>query len=60
MLHTDTPAGEYDFRVQLSEVYVLDGLSFNLYSLHHAQRKQHIVLNDAGVHLLDGRLVFPR
>ena len=28
--------------------------------LHDAQRKQHIVLNDAGVHLFDGRLVFSR
>ena len=28
--------------------------------MHDAQRKQHIVLNDAGVHLLDGCLVFSR
>ena len=60
MFHMNTLARAYDFRVQLSEVYILDGLSFKLYSLHHAQRKQHIVLNDAGVHLLDGRLVFLR
>ena len=60
MFYMDTPAGEFDFRVQLSEVYVLDELSFSVYSLHRAQRKKHIVLNDAGVHLFDGRLVFPR
>ena len=54
----DTPAGESAFRVQLSEVYVLDGLSFNLSARRTAQ--ETIVLNDAGVHLLDGCLVFSR
>ena len=49
VFHIDTPAREYTFRVQLSEVYVLDRLSFDLFSLHHAQRKKYIVLNDAGV-----------
>ena len=47
VFHMDTPAGESDFRVQVSEAYVLDMLSFNLFSLHDAQRKQRIVLNDA-------------
>ena len=28
--------------------------------LYHVQRKRHIVLNDAGVHLFDGRLVVSR
>ena len=28
--------------------------------MHDAQRKQHILLNDAGMHLFDGRLVFSR
>ena len=56
MFYIDTPAGESDFRVQLSEVYVLDGLSFNLISLHPTQRKQHIIQNDAGVYLFDDRL----
>ena len=60
VFHMDTPAGEYDLRVQLSEVYVSDWLSSILSSPHHAQRKQHIVLNDAGVHLFDGRLIFSR
>ena len=60
VLNMDTPAGESDFRVQLSELYVLDGLNINLFSLHHEQCKQHIVLNDAGMHLCDGRLIFPR
>ena len=60
MFHMDTPAGESDFRVQLSEMYVLDRLSFNLFSLYHVQRKRHIVLKDAGVHLFDGRLVVSR
>ena len=60
VFHMDIPAGESGFRVQLSEVYVLDGLSFKLLSLYHTQRKQHIVLSDAGVHLFNGRLVFPR
>ena len=42
----DTPAGESAFRVQLSEVYVLDGLSFNLsarctaQATHRAERRQ--------------------
>ena len=60
MFHMDSPAGESDFLVKLLKVHVLDGLSFNLFSLYHAQCKQHIVLNDAGVHLLDGHLVFAR
>ena len=60
MFHMDTLAGESDFRVQLSEMYVLDRLSFNLFSLYHVQRKRHIVLKDAGVHLFDGRLVVSR
>ena len=60
VFHMETPAGESDFHVQLPEVYVLNGLSFSLLSLHHAQCKQHIVLNNAGVHLFDGRRVFPR
>ena len=60
VFHMDSPAGESIFRVQLTEVYVLDRLSFNLFSLYHVQRKKHIVLKDAGVHLFDGRLVVPR
>ena len=58
--HMNTPRGESDFRIQLSEVYVLENLSFNLFSLHHAQRTQNIMLNEKGVHLFDGELVFPR
>ena len=60
VFHMDTPARESDFRVQLSEVHVLERLSFNLFSLYHVQRKQRIVLKDAGVHLFDNRLVGPR
>ena len=33
----DTPAGESDFREQMSEVYVLDGLSFDLCARRTAQ-----------------------
>ena len=33
----DTPAGESDFREQMSEVYVLDGLSFDLSARRTAQ-----------------------
>ena len=49
-----------EFPVQLSGVQVLDGVGVNMFLLHHAQRKKYIVLNDAGVHLFDGRLVFQR
>ena len=35
VFHIETPAEESDFRVQLSEEYVLDELSFNMSSLHH-------------------------
>ena len=58
VFHMNTPAGESDFHVNSSEVYVLDVLSFTLFSLYHAQRKQHIVLNNARVYLFDGRLGF--
>ena len=46
--------------MQLPEVHVLDGLGVSMFLLHHAQRKKYIVLNDSGVHVFDGRLVFPR
>ena len=60
MLYMATPTGKSKFPVQLSDVHVLDGLGVNMFLLHHAQRKKYIVLNNAGVHLFDGRLVFPR
>ncbi|CAB1107700.1 unnamed protein product [Ectocarpus sp. CCAP 1310/34] len=56
--HMQDQGGERDFRVQMSDVYVVPGITFNLFSLHHTQRKQRIVLDETGVHLFDGRLSF--
>ena len=49
-----------DFCVQLTDVYVLEGIPFNLFSLHHVQKKQNILLSASGVHLFDGKLRFDR
>ncbi|CAB1102712.1 unnamed protein product [Ectocarpus sp. CCAP 1310/34] len=56
--HMQDQGGELDFCVQMSDVYVVPGITFNLFSLHHTQRKQRIVLDETGVHLFDGRLSF--
>ena len=56
--HMQDQGGERDFCVQMSDVYVVPGITFNLFSLHHTQRKQRIVLDETGVHLFDGQLSF--
>ena len=46
--------------VTLHDVSFVPGLGFNLFSFHVVQEKHEIILDKSGVHLLDGRLVFPR
>ncbi|CAM9812460.1 unnamed protein product, partial [Pylaiella littoralis] len=58
VFHTQNSTGEIGFRVQMSEVYLVPGISFNLLSLHHAQRKQGILLDYRGAHLFDGQQCF--
>ena len=49
-----------DFNVNLTLVYVTEGIGFNLFSLHDVQARQIITLDKEGVHLFDKRLTFPR
>ncbi|CAB1096179.1 unnamed protein product [Ectocarpus sp. CCAP 1310/34] len=56
--HMQDQRGERDFCVQTSDVYVVPGITFNFFSLHHTQRRQRIVLDETGVHLFVGRLSF--
>ena len=49
-----------DFDVNLTLVYVTEGIGFNLFSLHDVQARQIITLDKEGVHLFDNRLTFPR
>ena len=48
------------FHVKLRELYVTEGIGFNLSSLYDAQACQIITLDKDGAHLVDGRLNFPR
>ena len=49
-----------EFCVQLTDVYVLGGIPFNLFSLHQVQKKQDILLSATKIHLLNARLRFNR
>ena len=49
-----------DFDVKLTGVYVAEGISFNLFSLHQAKALQTIILDKEGTHLFDRHLTFPR
>ena len=49
-----------DYPVTFHDVYFVPDLGFNLFSFHAVQGKHEIILNKAGAHLLNGRLVFPR
>ena len=49
-----------DFDVKLTGVYVMEGIGFNLFSLHQAQARQTIILHKEGTHLFDRQLTFPR
>ena len=49
-----------DFHVKFREVYVTDGIGFNLFSLSDAQARQIITLDKDGARRFDGRLNFPR
>ena len=49
-----------DFNVKLTGVYVTEGIGFNRLSLHQAQARQSIILDNEGSHLLDRQLTFPR
>ena len=42
-----------DFNVTLTGVYVTEGAGFNLFSLHQAQARQTITMDNDGVHLLN-------
>ena len=48
-----------DFHVKLREVYVTEGIGFNLFSMHDARARQTINLDKDGAHVFDGRLAFP-
>ena len=49
-----------DYPVILHGISLVPDLGFNLFPFHAAQEKHKIILNKTGVHLIDGRLVFPR
>ena len=49
-----------DYPVALHGVPFVHDLGFNLFSFHVVQEKHETILNEAGAHLLGGRLVFPR
>ena len=49
-----------DYPVTLHDLSFVPDLGFNLFSFHVVQEKHEIILNKAGAHLLNGRLVFPR
>ena len=39
-----------DLDVKLTEVYVTEGIGFNLFALHQAQARQTIILENEGAH----------
>ena len=49
-----------DVWVTLESVSFIPGLNVNLLSLHTIQFKERVVLDNKGVHLMDGRLTFPQ
>ena len=49
-----------DLPVILHDVPFVPDLGFDLFSFHVVQEKHETILNKAGAHLLNGRLVFPR
>ena len=49
-----------DYQVTLHDVSFAPDLGFNMFSFHVVQEKYEIILNKTGVHLLGGRLLFPR
>ena len=49
-----------DFDVQLTGVYVIEGIGVTLFSLHQPQARQTIILDKEGAHLFDRLLTFPR
>ena len=49
-----------DFNMKLTGVYVTEGIGFNRFSLHQAQARQSIILDNESSHLLDRQLTFPR
>lgn len=53
-------AGTTSLCVQLTDVYILDGIQFNLSPLHQVQREQGITFTKAGVHLMQEKLPFDR
>ena len=44
----------------LTRVYVTEGIQYNLFSLHEAQGRQRIIMDEDGLHLFDNRLTFLR
>ena len=49
-----------DFNVKLSDVYVTEGIRFNLFLLHDAQARQSITLDKDRATSFDNHLSFPR
>ena len=49
-----------DYQVTLHDVSFAPDFGFNMFSFHVVQEKYEIILNKTGVHLLGGRLLFPR
>ncbi|CAM9347618.1 unnamed protein product [Pylaiella littoralis] len=45
-----------DFLVRLTSVLLVEGLSFNIFSLHWGQRNGRMVLDKQGTHVFDGQL----
>ena len=56
---TDSDAAS-NFCVQLTDVYLVPDIQFNVFSLHEVQQNHEIVLNSTGLRMLDGRLRFDR
>ena len=49
-----------DFNLKLTRVYVTESIKYNLFSLHEAQGRQKIIMDEDGVHLFDNRVTFLR
>ena len=46
--------------VTLLRVYVTEGIQYNMFSLHEAQGRRRIIMDEDSVHLCDNRLTFLR
>lgn len=52
--------GKPDFDAKLTNIYVVDGMGYNLFSLQDLQERHEITLDFEGIHVFDWRQTFPR